>query len=124
MISNLSKTFRYVNEQGGELILDPDHGYIINKPEGIDTLMINLNEAQGIDQVGSSVQSANVQPRAVVIVGKIICPDQAYCKDRLLAVVRPDLNARLYADDYYLNVRLTLAPSISAAPGLPTSPFR
>ena len=39
-------------------------------------------------------------------------------KEKLLSVVRPDLTAKLYADDYYLNVRPTSTPVID-----PTAKF-
>ena len=39
-------------------------------------------------------------------------------KEKLLSVVRPDLTAKLYADDYYLNVRPTSTPTID-----PTAKF-
>lgn len=113
---NLSKTFRYVNQNGDTLIFEYDHGYLINKPVGIDTVQVNLSHAQGIDQVGSTVQSTTVQPRPVTVSGILVGPDQAERKNRLMAVVRPDIPGRLYADDYYLNVCVTVTPTVEARP--------
>lgn len=109
---NLSKTFRYVNENGAEIIFEAEHGFIINKPTGIDTLSVSHSQAQGINQVGSTIQSSNVQSRPVNITGYLIGFQQAEHKDLLLSVIRPDLSAKLYADDFYLDVYPTATPSI------------
>lgn len=111
---NLSKTFRYVNENGGTLIFEYAHGYLINKPSGIDTVQVNLSQAQGINQVGSTVESKTVQPRPVTISGIIIGSDADARKDALMSVIRPDLAGKLYADDYYLDVHVTATPTIEA----------
>ncbi len=109
---DLPKTFSYVNEMGETIVFEWAHGFIINKPQGIDTLSISHSEAQGINQVGSTFQSSNVQSRPVVISGRIVGAFQSVMKNRLLSVIRPDLSARLYADDYYLDVRPTATPVI------------
>lgn len=109
---NLSKTFRYVNENGGTLIFEYAHGYLINKPSGIDTVNVNLSHAQSINQVGSTVQSKTVQARPVTVSGIIVGGDQDEKKTQLMAVVRPDLAGRLYADDYFLDVHVTATPTI------------
>lgn len=110
--NNLSKKFRYVNENGDSIDFDYAGGFLINKPTGIDTLSVRLNEAQGIDQVGSTIQSINVQSRPVTISGVLVGDFQTENKDKLLAVVRPDLSGKLYADDYYLNVNPSVTPTV------------
>lgn len=110
--NNLSKKFRYVNENGDSVSFDYAGGYLINKPTGIDTLSVTLNEAQGIDQVGSTIQSVNVKSRPVTINGVLVGDYQVQNKGKLLAVVRPDLSGKLYADDYYLNVNPSATPTI------------
>lgn len=109
---NLSKTFRYVNENGGALIFEYATGYLINKPTGIDTVSVNLAQAQGINQVGSTVESKTVQPRPVTISGIIVGADQTARKSNLMSIIRPDLAGKLYADDYYLCVNVTATPVI------------
>lgn len=111
---NLSKTFRYVNENGGTLVFEYANGYLISKPSGIDTVQVNLSQAQGINQVGSTVESKTVQPRPVTISGIIVGVDQIARKEELMSVIRPDLSGKLYADDYYLNVHVTATPVIEA----------
>lgn len=118
MKSNLSKTFRYVNDNGDEIIFDASHGFLINKPVGIDTLQVGLSQAQGINQTGVTVQSKNVQPRPVNISGILTGYFQAENKTKLISVIRPDISGRLYADDYYLIVSVTATPSISPAKNL------
>ena len=111
-MSFLSKTFRYVNENGESITFTYNDGFLINKPIGIDTLQVSLSQATGIDQVGATIQSVNIQPRPVTVSGVLVGEFQLQNKERLLSVVRPDLTAKLYADDYYLNVRPTSTPTI------------
>lgn len=115
-MSNLSKTFRYVNSLGGEIIFDYDHGYLINKPDGVDTLSINLSTAQGIGQIGATVQAKRVQVRPIVISGILCGDDQDAKKDALQAVVRPDLSGTLYADTWAIEVSVSETPSIGPQP--------
>lgn len=115
ILSFLSKIFKYVNENGESITLTYDAGFLINKPVGIDTLQVSLSQSTGIDQVGATIQSANVQPRPVTISGILVGDFQKNNKEKLLSVVRPDLTAKLYADDYYLNVRPTSTPTVDAS---------
>lgn len=110
--NNLSKTFRYVNDNGDSITFVYKKGYLINKPSGIDTVSVNLAQAQGINQVGGTVESKTVQPRPVTISGIIVGAEQTARKEVLMSVIRPDLSGKLYADDYYLNVHVTATPVI------------
>lgn len=112
--NNLSKLFRYVNENGDSVTLDYAGGYLINKPTGIDTVTVALSQAKGINQTGATIQSKNVQPRPVNINGRLVGDGQAANKEKLLSVIRPDISGKLYADDYYLNVWPTATPNIEA----------
>lgn len=115
---NLSKDFKYVNNNGDEITFVYEHGFVINKPNGIDVVEISHSQAQGINQVGSTIQSSNVQSRIVTISGVFVGSDelQKSNKSKLISVIRPDLSARLYADDYYLEVYPTATPVIEARP--------
>lgn len=110
--NNLSKLFRYVNDNGDSIAFDYAGGFLISKPSGIDTLSVSLAQAQGIDQVGATIQSTNIQPRPVTIVGCLVGDAQDVNKNKLLSVVRPDIGGKLYADDYYLSVYPTATPII------------
>lgn len=110
--NNLSKLFRYVNDNGDSITFDYAGGFLISKPSGIDTVSVSLAQAQGIDQVGATIQSTNIQPRPVTIVGCMVGDAQDVNKNKLLSVVRPDIGGKLYADDYYLSVYPTATPII------------
>lgn len=110
--NNLSKLFRYINDNGDSVVFDYAGGFLINKPSGIDTLSINLSQAQGINQTGATIQSTNIQPRPVTITGYLVGDAQDVNKEKLLSVFRPDLGGKLYADDYYLTVYPTATPTI------------
>ena len=112
--NNLTKLFRYVNDNGDSVVFDYDGGYLINKPSGVDTLSISLSQAKGIDQTGATIQSTNIQPRPVTITGYFVGDMQPEKKERLISVIRPDLGGKLYADDFYLNVWPTSTPTIEA----------
>lgn len=112
--NNLSKLFRYVNDNGDSVEFDFAGGYLINKPNGIDTLAINLSQAKGINQTGATIQSTNIQPRPVTITGFFVGDMQTENKERLISVIRPDIGGKLYADDFYLNVWPTSTPTIEA----------
>lgn len=113
-MKDLSKTFKYVNSKGDSITFEIAYGFVISKPAGIDTVQVKMTEAQGINQVGCTVQSKNVQPRAVNISGVLVGEWQAENKEKLIAVIRPDLAGRLYADDYYLDVYPTATPVIES----------
>lgn len=112
--NNLSKLFRYVNANGDSVTFDFEGGFLINKPKGIDTVSVSLSQAKGINQTGATIQSTNIQPRAVTVTGRIFGGDQAVKKDRLVSVIRPDIAGKLYADDYYLNVWPTATPTVES----------
>lgn len=114
-MSFLSKTFRYVNSLGQSITFDYDSGYIISLPEGVDTLSVNVAQAQGIGQAGSTVQSKSIQARPITINGKVVGDNPQMLKDALVTVVRPDLVGVLYAGDWHIDVVVTASPTIGAA---------
>ena len=110
--NNLSKLFRYVNDNGDSVVFDYAGGFLINKPTGIDSLTVSLSQAKGINQTGATIQSTNIQPRPVTVTGRFVGDMQPQNKEKLIAVIRPDLGGRLYADDFYLDVWPTATPTI------------
>lgn len=116
IFKNLSKTFKYVNDNGDSITFEYAYGFLINKPVGIDTVQVSLSQAQGINQVGVTVQSKNVQPRPVNITGILVGNYQDDSKSLLLSTIRPDIGGRLYADDFYLEVWPVQTPVIEPKP--------
>lgn len=112
--NNLSKRFKYVNDNGETVTFDYSGGFLINKPIGIDSVSVSLSQAKGINQTGATIQSTNIQPRPVNISGYVVGDGQDAKKNLLISVIRPDIGGKLYADDYYLNVYPTATPSIEA----------
>ena len=70
--NNLSKLFRYVNDNGDSVVFNYSGGYLINKPTGIDAVSVKLAQATGINQTGATIQSTNIQPRPVTITGYFV----------------------------------------------------
>ena len=113
-MKNLSKTFRYVNENGDTLTFEYVSGFLINKPTGIDAIQISLTEAQSINRVGSTVQTKTVQSRPIKFSGILVGENQAGRKADLLSVIRPDLSGKLYADNYWVEVYVTSTPTVES----------
>ena len=109
-MNNLSKLFRYVSDSGNEIIFDSDYGYLINKPNGIDTLALTLTETQGISQVGTTIVSRRIKSRPITISGIVIGDNY---KEKLIKTFRPDEGGILYADEYYIPVVVKETPTIS-----------
>ena len=114
MFNNLSKTFRYENSEGKSITFTYDNGFLISKPNGIDAVSVSIDEAQGIGQTGTTVRSANVQSRPVTVSGVIVGEMQGEKKEDLLGVVRPDLDGKLFCDNFFLDCRPTETPTIEA----------
>lgn len=108
--NNLSKEFKYVNAEGGEITFLWENGYLLNKPKGIDSLNVSHSQSHGIDQIGSTIQASSIQPRAINVSG--ILSAAGSNKDRLLTVIRPDLWGRFYADEWFLDVKPSSTPAV------------
>lgn len=115
-MSFLSKTFKYKNAFGEEIIFDYDHGYLINFPDGVDSVSNKVSTSAGTNNIGSSVQSTAITERAITINGKIVGKNAQELKDRLISVVRPDVTGRLYADNQYLDCYVSTSPVIAPDP--------
>ena len=46
---------RYTANGGNEIVLDFDHGYIINTVEGATGRTVDVQTAQGFEQIGETV---------------------------------------------------------------------
>ncbi|MEG2652215.1 MAG: phage tail family protein [Ruthenibacterium sp.] len=108
------KTIRYINALGDVLMLDYAHGYVITSMDGVDTVSISASTAQGIGQIGATIQSRSIQPRPIIISGTICGDAQDECKSALQAAVLPDVVGTLYADAWAIEVIVTTTPVIGA----------
>ena len=72
ILSFLSKTFKYVNDAGQSIIFDYENGFLLNLPDGVDTISVSLSTAQGVGQTGTTVQSKQIQSRPITVSGKIV----------------------------------------------------
>lgn len=115
-MSFLSKTFRYENDLGQSITFDYAHGFLLNLPDGVDTISVNLSTAQGVGQVGATVQAKQIQPRPITPDGKIVGGNAQDLKDLLISVVRPDVGGTLYAGDWKIGVVVTSTPTIGPQP--------
>lgn len=109
-----SKEIKYVNANNTGIVFTQTNGFVLNKPTGIDTLSVDLSQAQGIRQIGTTIQSARIQPRPIILSGWLIGNDRVANKDLLVSVIRPDIDAKFYVGDYFLTVRPSATPTVEA----------
>ena len=88
--------FTYVNDNGDALVFSAANGYRITSITGTSGISVNANQAQGIGQIGTTVQSRVVQSVPMTITGYLFgTRAQIEARaERLFAVVLPDVGAR------------------------------
>ncbi len=118
--------FTYVNDNGESLVLSISNGYRIASVTGTSGIGVNANQAQGIGQIGTTVQSRVVQPVPMTVTGYIF-GSRAQIEaraERLFAVVLPDVGAKLYHNGtYYRIVTPTSTPVVDDSLRFPTFQF-
>ena len=113
-MSFLSKTFKYVNDAGQSIVFDYENGFLLNLPDGVDTISVSLSTAQGVGQTGTTVRSKKIKSRPITVSGKIVGENAQKIKDRLIEVVRADIGGTLHADGWYIPVVVTTTPAIGS----------
>lgn len=108
--------YRYINSEGGEIDFDQSQGFVIQKPKGVDSVSISFKESQGVGQTGTVIQSANVAHRVINVKGIFVGEWERQNRKKLLSVVRPDLEGRFYAGEYFVACRPQETPSIQGIP--------
>jgi len=107
--------FTYVNDNGDSLALSAANGYRVTSVTGTSGIGVNANQAQGIGQIGTTVQSRVVQSVPMTVTGYIF-GSRAQIEERaerLYQVVLPDVGARLYHNGkYYRIVTPTSTPAV------------
>lgn len=104
---------RYVSDNGGEIVLDFDHGYIINTVDGVTGRTVKLQTAQGFEQIGDTVTSMSLGGQILTIKGRIPLQNIS-AKRAMLRIFQPLSHGRLYWEDkYYIDVFVKDSPQIS-----------
>lgn len=107
--------FTYVNDNGDSIAFSAANGYRIQTITGTSGISVDPNQAQGIGQIGTSVQSRVVQPVPMTITGYIF-GSRAQIEvraDQLSKVVLPDVGGKFYHNGkYYRIVTPTMTPIV------------
>lgn len=104
---------KYVSNEGGEIYLDLDRGYIINTVDGATGRSVTLQTAQGFEQIGDTVTAQSVGGQLITINGRIPLQNTS-AKRAMLKLLRPLTNGRLvWEDKYYIDVYVQDSPTIS-----------
>ena len=118
--------FTYVNDNGETLALSIANGYRVVSVTNTSGISVNANQAQGIGQIGTTVQSRVVQPVPMTVTGYLL-GSRAQIEsraERLFAVVLPDVGAKLYHNGtYYRIVTPTSTPVVNDSLRWPTFQF-
>ena len=107
--------FTYVNDHGDSLVLSTANGYRVTSVTNTSGIPVNANQAQGVGQIGTTVQSRVVQSVPMTITGYLF-GTRAQIEsraERLFQVVLPDVGAKLYHNgNYYRIVTPTATPTV------------
>jgi hypothetical protein len=118
--------FTYVNDSGESLSFSAENGYRITSITGVSGISVSATQAQGIGQIGTTVQSRVVQSVPMTITGYIF-GTRAQIEERaerLFAVVLPDVGGKLYHNGkYYRIVTPTSTPVVDSTLRFPGFQF-
>ncbi len=118
--------FTYVNDKGESLAFSAGNGYRIVSITGTSGIPVSANQAQGIGQIGTTVQSRVVQSVPMTITGYIFGTRAQIEQraERLFAVVLPDVGGKLYHNGrYYRIVTPTSTPVVDSTLRFPGFQF-
>ena len=122
----MNDVFLYVNDNGDSLIFSTSNGYAVKTISGTSGNTVNVSTAQGVGQVGASVQSRVVDPAPMTVTG-VIFGNHAQAKaraERLLQVILPGVDGKLYHNgSYYRVVTPTATPVIETKRKFPQFQF-
>jgi len=113
----MNDTLTYINNNGASVVLSLKNGYAVETCTGANGNTVNVATAQGVGQVGATMQSRVVEPVPMTITGMILgTPAEARQRaNKLQEVVLPGVDARLYHNGtYYRIVTPTKTPVIEA----------
>lgn len=105
---------KYKNENGGEIEFDISAGIVISEIDGLTENNVKLSTAQGLNQIGSTVNSVAVQGKEITIEGAVLTTADSKLKSELLLnTVMPGLKGTLiYNDTWTIDVYPTETPYV------------
>lgn len=118
--------FTYQNDNGEALAFSAAGGYRITSITGTSGIPVSANQAQGIGQIGTTVQSRVVQSVPMTLTGYIFGTRAQIEQraERLFAVVLPDVGGKLYHNGrYYRIVTPTSTPVVDSTLRFPGFQF-
>lgn len=104
---------RYVSDNGAEIILTRDYGYLVNTVDGATGRTVNVLTAQSYGQIGDTLQGMSVGGQIITIHGRIPHRNTT-AKRAMLRTFLPLSTGRLiWNERYYIDVCVHDSPSIS-----------
>ncbi len=104
---------RYIPENGAEIILTRDYGYLVNTVDGATGHAVTVTTAQGYGQIGDTVQGMSTAGQLLTITGRVPKRNTS-AKRALLRAFLPLSSGRLiWEDKYYIDVVVRDSPSVS-----------
>lgn len=104
---------RYIPENGAEIILTRDYGYLVNTVDGATGHAVTVTTAQGYGQIGDTVQGMSTAGQLLTITGRVPKRNTA-AKRALLRAFLPLSSGRLiWEDKYYIDVVVRDSPTVS-----------
>ena len=118
--------FTYTNENAETIVLSFENGYVVERITGTSGNTVAVSLANSIGLVSSTIQSRNIDPVPMTITG-MITGNSAVVRERaerLMAVVLPGVDGRLYHNgSYYRIVTPTATPIIEQKRRFPKFQF-
>ena len=107
--------FSYVNANGRSLELSVSNGYKVETVTGANGIPVSVSTAQGVGQVGETIQS-EVPSKVPMTISGMILGTPSEVNDRanaLMEIILPAVRGKLYHNGtYYRNVTPTTTPTI------------
>lgn len=108
--------FVYRASSGATIEFDVAHGYVIERPTGIDSLAVSYSENVGYDGMGTHITGHTLPHRIINFNGVICGPDQKAKREYLASVLSDLEGGMLEYDGFYVPVRPLNFPTFQARP--------
>ena len=104
----------YVNALGGRIEFSWESGIIVSEKAGFTENNIEMSLAQGVNQVGATLQGQSVQPKDIPVTG-VIVRNARETRKKMIEVISPRVPAKLIFNEmYYLDVLPRMTPLVGA----------